>query len=78
MLKTYSKQDNIAPRSPPPPPHTTLSCFNYELDPNVKVPLLRLLQFLSDLKSTNPCQTEYRLRMILINFIRINWHSKYS
>ena len=43
MLKSYLKQDNIAP-------HFIL----FELDFNVKFPLLRLLIFLSDLKSTIP------------------------
>ena len=33
----------------PPPPHNIIL---FELDFNVKFPLLRLLQFLSDLKST--------------------------
>ena len=45
-LKSYLKQDNVAPH-----PHTTLSCL-HELDFDVKFPLLRLLLFLSDLKST--------------------------
>ena len=45
MLKSYLKKDNVAPH-----PHTTLSCF--ELDFDLKFPLLILLQFLSDLKST--------------------------
>ena len=43
MLESYLKQDNVAPL-----PHTTLSCLNQ----TVKFPLLRPLQFLSDLKST--------------------------
>ena len=34
---------------PPPPPHNIIL---FELDFIVKFPLLRLLQFLSDLKST--------------------------
>ena len=46
MLKSYSKQDNIAPH-----PHTTLIIL-FELDFNVKFLLLRLLEFLNDLKST--------------------------
>ena len=33
----------------PPPPHNIIL---FELDFNVKFPVLRLLQFLSDLKST--------------------------
>ena len=45
-MKSYLKQDNIA--HGPPPTHN----FNlFELDFNVKFPLLRLLHFLSDLKS---------------------------
>ena len=44
-LKYYLKQDNIAT----PPPHNIIL---FDLDLNVKFPLLRLLQFLSDLKST--------------------------
>ena len=43
MLKSYSKQDNIAPH-----PHTTLIIL-FELDFNVRFPLLHLLR---DLKST--------------------------
>ena len=42
MLKSYLKQENC------PHPHTIL----FELDLDVKLPLLRLLLFLSDLKST--------------------------
>ena len=38
-MKSYLKKDNVAPH-------------NFILDFNVKFPLLRLLQFLSDLKST--------------------------
>ena len=46
MLKSELKQIKVAPDS-----HTSLSCF--ELDINLKFPLLRLLQFdLGDLKST--------------------------
>ena len=44
MLKSYLKQDNVGP----PPPHNIIL---FELDFNVKFPLLRILQFLSDLKS---------------------------
>ena len=43
-LKSYLKQDNIAP-----PPHNIIL---FQLDFNVKFPLLRLLQVLIDLKST--------------------------
>ena len=42
MLESYLKQDNVAPL-----PHTTLSCLNQ----TVKFPLLRPLQFTSDLKN---------------------------
>ena len=42
-LESYSKQDNVAP------PHKIIL---FELDFNIKFPLLRLLQFVSDLKST--------------------------
>ena len=45
MLKSYLKQDNVCP----PPTHNIIL---FKLDFNVKFPLLRLLQFLSDLKST--------------------------
>ena len=41
-MKSYLKQDNIAPTQ-----H-----YLFELDFKVKYPLLRLLQFPSDLKST--------------------------
>ena len=44
---SYLKQGNVAPG--PPPPH---NCFLFEFDFDVKFPLLRLLHFLSDLKST--------------------------
>ena len=44
MLESYSKQDNVAPT-----PHNIIL---FELDLNVKFPLLCLLQFLSDLKRT--------------------------
>ena len=44
-LKYYLKQDNVAP--PPSPPHNIIL---FELDFEVKFPLLRILQFLSDLK----------------------------
>ena len=40
-LNSYLKQDNVGPY-----PHTTLSF-------DIKFPLLRLLQILSDLKSTS-------------------------
>ena len=43
MLKSYLKQDNVAPN-----PNFIL----FELDFDVKFPLLRLLLFLSDFKST--------------------------
>ena len=36
----------------PPPPSTPHNNIMFELDFNVKFPLLRLLQILSDLKST--------------------------
>ena len=42
MLESYLKQDCVAPHN----------IILFELDYNVKFPLLRLLQFLSDLKST--------------------------
>ena len=42
-LKTYPEQGNVAP----PPKHKIIL---FELDFNVKFPLLALLQFLSDLK----------------------------
>ena len=42
-LKSYLKQDHVAP------PHKIIL---FQLDFNVKFPLLRLLQFLSDFKST--------------------------
>ena len=42
MLKSYLKQDNIAPHN----------IILFELDFNAKYSLLRLLHFLSDLKST--------------------------
>ena len=42
MLKSYLKQDDIAPHN----------FILFELDFDVKFPLLRLLLFLSDLKST--------------------------
>ena len=45
MLKSYLEQGIVAPY-----PHTSL--FFFELDYNIKYPLLHLLQFLSDLKST--------------------------
>ena len=45
MLKSYSKQDNVAPQ----PPHNIILLEFYY---NVEFPLLRLLQFLIDLKST--------------------------
>ena len=45
-LKSYLKQDNVAPH-----PHTTLY-YIFELDFDVKFPLLRILLFLNDLKST--------------------------
>ena len=45
MLKSYLKQDNIAPHS-----HNIIL---FELDFTLKFPLLRLLQFLNDLKSTS-------------------------
>ena len=38
---------------PPPPPPLPHNIILFELVLNVKFPLLRLLQFLSDLKSTN-------------------------
>ena len=44
MLKYISRQDNVAP-SP------TQDFLIFKFDFNVKFPLLRLLQFLSDLKS---------------------------
>ena len=44
-LNSYLKQDNVVP----PPQHNIIM---FELDSDVKFPLLRLLQFLSDLKST--------------------------
>ena len=43
-LKFYLKQDKVAS-----PPHNIIL---FTLDQNVKFPLVRLLQFLSDLKST--------------------------
>ena len=43
LEERYRKQDNVASH-----PHTTL----FELEFNVKFPVLRLLQFLSDFKST--------------------------
>ena len=46
MLKYYSKQDNVASHVPP---HNFIL---FELDFDIKFPLLRLLLFLSDLKST--------------------------
>ena len=50
MLKSHLKQDydNFAPQDPPPPQNIIL----FELNFNVKCPLLRLLHLLSDLKST--------------------------
>ena len=45
MLKSYLKQDNVAP----PPSHNFIL---FELDFDAKFPLLRLLLFLNDLKST--------------------------
>ena len=42
MFISYFKHDNVAP-----PPHNIIL---FELDFNVKFPLLRLLQFLRDLK----------------------------
>ena len=45
--KTYSKQDNVTPQGPPP--HNIIL---FDLDFDVKFPLLCLLQFLRDLKST--------------------------
>ena len=44
-LKSYLKQDDVAPY-----PNTNFILF--QLDFNVKFPLLRLLQFLADLKRT--------------------------
>ena len=44
-LKSYLKQVNVAPE----PPHNFIL---FELDFDLKFPLLRLLLFLSDLKST--------------------------
>ena len=44
MLKSYSKQDNVAPR----PQNIIL----FKVDFNVKFPLLHFLLFLSDSKST--------------------------
>ena len=44
-LNSYLKQDNVVPHN----------IILLELDFNVKFPLLRLLQFLSDLKSTIFC-----------------------
>ena len=44
-LKSYSKQDNVAPF----PPHNIIL---FEIDFNVKFPSLRLFQFLSDLNNT--------------------------
>ena len=44
MLKSYLKQDNVAPL---PPPYNIIL---FHLDLNLKFSLLRLLQFLSDLK----------------------------
>ena len=41
-LKSYLKQDNVTPHN----------IILFELDFDVKFPLLRLLLFLSDLKST--------------------------
>ena len=43
MLKSYLKQDNVAPYR---------YIILFELDLDVKYSLLRILQFLSDLKST--------------------------
>ena len=48
-LKSYFKQDNFAP----PLPHTKILI---ELDFNVKFSLLRILQFLSDLKNAITCK----------------------
>ena len=48
-LKSYLKQDNVAT----PHPHNIIL---FELDFDVKFPLLRLLKFLSVLKSTITCQ----------------------
>ena len=47
MLKLYSKQDYDAHHRPP---HNIVLL---QFDFNIKFPLLRLLQYLSDLKSTN-------------------------
>ena len=44
MLKSYLKQDNVAPHP---------AQLYFELDFDVKFPLLCLLLFLSDLKSLN-------------------------
>ena len=44
MLKSYLKQDNVTPRP------NNLILFEFDFD--VKFPLLRLLLFLSELKST--------------------------
>ena len=48
MLKSYLKQDNVAP----PLPNNFIL---FELDFDIKFPLLHLLLFLSDLKSTIFC-----------------------
>ena len=48
-MKSYLKQDNVAPHSQsPPPPNSVL----FQLDFDLKFPLLHLLLFLIDLKST--------------------------
>ena len=48
-MKSYLKQDNVAPHN------FTL----FELDFDVKFPLLRLLLFLNDLKNTITCNYSY-------------------
>ena len=48
-MKSYLKQDNVAPH---PPPHNYILL---QLDFDVKFPLSRLLLFLIDLKSTILC-----------------------
>jgi hypothetical protein len=44
MSKFHLKKDNVAP--------TPQTIILFEIDYNIKFPLLRLLQFISDFKST--------------------------
>ena len=71
-MNSYLKQDNVAPQ----PPHNFIL---FELDFDVKFPLLRLLLFLSALKSTiTRQQIDAKIQSFRVNDLKRDFVNKNS